>query len=202
MWWWVLGQLPFLPFDLGLLSLKVSSERKVYVCNHAFYFFKFHGILPQQVSITSTFDPHVGTLVIVRGLSQVFFHDHRFASVSTAGYVCFQCSLCLLLSVSYLQWGSASLPWLRLTALLPFPFLPFCRSLFSTLLSSEVPPTHGESNFHADGPKFRKLFRQDGIHLYFAMILRLSRRLFDDIEPSPTVWQVWTQDALFSPLSL
>ena len=107
--------------------------------------------------------------------------------VSTAGCVCFQCSsLLLLLSVSYPQWGSTSLPWLP-SPLLPFPFLPFFRSPFSTLLSSEAPPAHGDSNFRADGPKFCKLCWQDGVCLYFEM-LRLSPRL-DDIKPSPTV--VW-----------
>ena len=97
MWWWVLGQLPFLPFDLGLVSLKVSSERKVYVCNHALYYFKFHGIVPQQVSITSTFDPHVGTLVIVFGLShKVFFHNHRFASDCQELLPCCRCQLLVM----------------------------------------------------------------------------------------------------------
>ena len=97
MWWWVLGQLPFLPFDLGLGSLKVSSEWKVYVCNHAFHFFKFHGILRQQVSITLTFDPHVGTLVIVFGLScKVFFHNHRIASDCQELLSCCRCQLLVI----------------------------------------------------------------------------------------------------------
>jgi hypothetical protein len=39
----------------------------------ALYFFKFHGIVPQYVSIMSTFDPHVGTLVIMFGLSHKVF---------------------------------------------------------------------------------------------------------------------------------
>ena len=81
--------------DLGLVSLKVSSERKVYVCNHAFYLFKFHGIVPQQVSITSTFDPHVGSCNCVR-LSQVFFHNHRFALDCQELLSCYPCQLLVM----------------------------------------------------------------------------------------------------------
>ena len=50
-----------------LRALKFSTERKVYMCNHATYHFKFHVIISQEVWIMQTFGFYVFTLVIVFG---------------------------------------------------------------------------------------------------------------------------------------